>query len=294
MSHTAVAPSAEREAQKNEPPQARHAWAPHALWIALTLLVFAPTIYWLWQRWTMSVWHNVHGLFIPVIAALLIRHVLRSDPIKDAEQSTWGFLFLAVGLGMVALDSAIRTQLLSAVGLVICLPGFSLLLLGARRTKKLSFVWILCFFMLPIPAAFIERLMLLLRKITAFGAEHCLSLLGVPILREGTTLYLPTATLIVSDACSGFAALYASVALALILAYLNPSRARGFLTLAAAFPVAVACNIARNTFLALAVQRWGSHVLDTVVHPASGMVMFAAAAALLTLLSGARSWRPAA
>lgn len=294
MSQTAPAPLIEHEGPQAERLPPRPSWAPHAVWIALTLLVFAPTIYWLWQRWTMSVWHNVHGLFIPVIAALLIRYVLRSDPIKQAEQSAWGFLFLAVGLGMVALDSAIRTQLLSAIGLVVCLPGFSLLLLGARRTKKLAFVWVLCFFMLPIPAAFVERLMLLLRTITAVGAEQCLSLLGVPILREGTTLHLPAATLVVSDACSGFAALYASVALALILAYLNPSRLRGSLTLAAAFPVAVACNILRNTFLALAVERWGSHVLDTVVHPASGMVMFAAAAALLTLLSGARNWRPAA
>lgn len=290
MSHTATAPLVEAESPQNNSSKVRRSWASHLIWIALALLVFAPTIYWLWQRWTMSVWHNVHGLFIPVIAALLIRHVLRSDPIKHAEQSAWGFVFLIAGLGMVALDSAIRTQLLSAVGLIVCLPGFSLLLLGARRTKKLAFVWVLLFFMLPIPAAFIERLMLLLRTITAIGAERCLSVLGIPILREGTTLYLPVATLVVSDACSGFAALYASVALALVLAYLNPARTRGLLTLAAAFPVAVACNILRNTFLALAVQRWGSHILDTVVHPASGMVMFAAAAALLTLLSGARNW----
>ena len=110
-------------------------WAAHAVWILLAILVFAPTIYWLWQRWTMSVWHNMHGMFIPFVVAYFIREVLRSDQIVDAEQSAWGFLFLIPGLGMIVLDSAIRTQLLSAFGMVVCLPGLSLLLLGSRRTQ---------------------------------------------------------------------------------------------------------------------------------------------------------------
>ena len=66
--------------------------------------------------------HNIHGMFIPFVVAYFIRKELRSDQIVDAEQSAWGFLFLIPGLGMMALDSAIRTQLLSAFGMVVCLP----------------------------------------------------------------------------------------------------------------------------------------------------------------------------
>ena len=120
-------------------------WAAHTVWTLLAILVFAPTIYWLWQRWTMSVWHNVHGMFIPFVVACFIGGVLRSDQIVDAEQSAWGFLFLIPGLGMIVLDSAIRTQLLSAFGMVVCLPGLSLLLLGRRRTQALAFAWVLSF-----------------------------------------------------------------------------------------------------------------------------------------------------
>src|SRR5664280_603156 len=89
-------------------------WAAHAVWILLAILVFAPTIHWLWQRWTMSVWQNIHGMFIPYVVAYFILEELRSDQIVHAEQSAWGFLFLIPGLGMIVLDSAIRTQLLSA------------------------------------------------------------------------------------------------------------------------------------------------------------------------------------
>jgi len=262
----------------------RREWAAHTVWILLAILVFAPTIYWLWQRWTMSVWNNVHGLFIPFIVAYFIREVLRSDQIVDAEQSAWGFLFLIPGLGMIVLDSAIRTQLLAAFGMVVCLPGLSLLLLGSRRTKALGFVWVLSFFMLPIPATFIERLMLLLRRISAAGAEQVIALFGVPVGRQDTTLFLPSSSLAIVDACSGFSALYACITLALVLAYMNPSWPRRLLMLMAAFPIAMACNILRCAFLALIVQRWGAGILHTVLHPASGLLTFITAAVLLAFL----------
>jgi len=266
------------------------AWLAHALWIVPAILVFAPTIHWLWQRWTMSVWHNVHGLFIPFIVGYLIYKGLRSDPISDVEQAAWGFLFLIPGLALIVLDSAIRTQLLAAVGVIVCLPGLSLLLLGSRRAKSLAFAWVLAFFMLPIPATFMESFILLLRRISAVGAEHLVALCGVPIARQGTFLFMPRATMSVVDACSGFSVLYASFTLALLFAYLTPSWPRRVLMLLAAFPVAIACNIVRQTALALMVERWGPGILETFLHPASGMLTFFAAAALLTFL-GTRKMR---
>ncbi len=273
-------------------PEFRPRWAAHTVWILLAILVFAPTIYWLWQRWTMDIWHNVHGMFIPFVAAYFIYKVLRSDPIVDVEQSAWGFLFLILGLGMIVLDSAIRTQLLSAFGMVVCLPGLSLLLLGSRRTRALAFVWVLCFLMLPIPAAFVEGLLLLLRRITAVGAEHVIALF-VPVAREDTMLFLPAANLSINDGCSGFSVLYASVTLALVLAYFNSSWPRRVLTLTVAFPIAMACNALRCALLGLLVERWGGRIMDTVLHPMSGMLTFAAAAALVTYVGTAGTRRPA-
>ena len=40
-------------------------------WLVAVGLValFAPTVMWLWERWTLSVWHNAHGLLlVPVVA----------------------------------------------------------------------------------------------------------------------------------------------------------------------------------------------------------------------------------
>jgi exosortase len=285
MNHTTAAQlDNEKGPATRQRQEVLHGWAAHAVWILLAILVFAPTIYWLCQRWTMSVWHNIHGMFIPFVVAYLIYRMLRSDQIVDAEQSAWGFLFLIPGLGMIVLDSTIHTQLLAAFGMVICLPGLSLLLLGRRRTQALAFAWVLAFFMLPIPAAFIERFTLLLRRISAAGAEPVIALFGGPVARVDTTLFLPADTLSITDACSGFSALYACFTLALVLAYMNRSWRRGAITLAAAFPIAMACNILRCAFLALILQRRGSGILHTALHPVSGMLTFTAAAVLLALL----------
>jgi hypothetical protein len=40
--------------------------------IELTVL-YAPTLVWLWERWTLSVWHHAHGLLIPPVVSARFR-----------------------------------------------------------------------------------------------------------------------------------------------------------------------------------------------------------------------------
>lgn len=267
----------------------------HWVWLALFCLAFAPTAAWLWHRWTLSIWYNGHGMFVPLIVAYLVRENLKRDPIVEPASSAWGFLFLVPGLAMLALDTAIRTQLLAAVGLVLCLPGLSLLLFGVGRTRALAFPLFLSAFMLPIPAGFIGDLHLVLRHISAWGAEGLVDLWGIPVLRQGTTLWLPEATVEVADSCSGFSTLYASIALGAILAYLSRSNARRSALMASAVVLAVACNMVRVAGLVLIIHYFGADPLKTTLHPASGVATFAVAFAVLLsmadhgVLRGARA-----
>jgi len=249
-------------------------------------VIFGPTLLWLWQRWTLSIWHNGHGLLVPFVVAFLVRDALRRDRAANEEASPWGFLFFVPGLLLVAIDSAIKTQLLSAFGLVLCLPGLSLLLLGARRTRALTFAWTLALFMLPIPAAFIAGTQLVLRKISAAGTGHVIELLGMPVLREQMTLHLPTSSLFIADACSGFSTLYAAVTMSLLLTYLSASPVRRAILLLAAVPCAIACNILRCTLLALLIENQGVEVMNTWLHPFSGLLSFGIAMGILVAVAG--------
>ncbi len=257
--------------------------------LVLSALVFGPTVVWLWGRWTMSIWYNGHGMFVPLVVAYLAYLYFREDRATEEESSPWGFAFLVPGLLMVLVDSGIRTQLLSAVGLVFSLIGLALLLLGARRSKALGFPLVLLFFMLPIPTAFIDRLVLALRRISATGCEHVANLTGLPVLRDFTTLHLPNSSLEIADACSGFSTLYASVTMALILAYLANSTPRRVAILISAVPVAIGCNILRCTLLAYLVNYQGGSILDTPLHPLTGILSFSFALAILFLISWFRA-----
>jgi hypothetical protein len=144
----------------------------HGLWIAAYLSLAAPTLAFLWERWTRSIWNNGHGIFVPLLVGLLAHHALRREPTKREEPSAWGFAFLVPALVLVAADSAIQTELMAAAGILLTLPGLALLLLGARRARALAFPCFLSFFMLPIPAAFMETIHDALRRLTTAGSTE--------------------------------------------------------------------------------------------------------------------------
>ena len=248
-------------------------------WVVLAelVLLYAPTVRWLYERWTLSVWHNAHGLLIPFVVAYFVRQELRPLSHAPRESSAWGFALLVPALVLHVLDQSMQTQLLSAISIVVALPGLSLLFLGPTRTRAILFPLVLTAFALPIPLAMTEPVHMLLRQITTAACAAILPVIGVPVFVEGTTLHLASTPVQVSDACSGFSTLYASVALAYLTAYTTPGWGRKLLILAAAAPLAIAANILRVLGLVLAVAWTGPEVLDTFWHPLSGMLTFAMA-----------------
>ena len=243
----------------------------------LLVAVYGPTVKWLWGRWTLSVWHNAHGLFIPLVVAYFAWSELKGLRHLPRASSAWGFVFLVPALMLHALDAGINTQLLSAISIVFAVPGLSLLFLGAERTKAIAFPLAFLAFMLPIPLAVTAKLHLALRHVATWATAHLLPLLGIPVYSESTTLHLANGTLQVADACSGFSTLYASVAVAFLCAYACRSWKQRLLVLVASVPIAIAANIVRVVLLAVLVRTQGFEILETWIHPATGMLTFALA-----------------
>ncbi len=131
--------------------------------------------------------------------------------------------------------------------------------------------------MLPIPLAFTEPFHLVLRKIATFASANILPHIGIPVYAEGTTLYTPNAILQVADACSGFSTLYASIFIAVLVAYMCPVVWRRVLVIIAAVPIAIAANIVRVIMLSYFVESRGITVLETPLHTISGLLTFALA-----------------
>ncbi len=258
---------------------------PWTVWGCLALFGLAayPTVRWMYGQWTGSVWHNTHGMLIPVLMLLLGRNILRRMPRQDDPASHWGFAFLIPGLLLMLLDSASATLYVSALGFVVCLPGFSLLFLGPARTRALALPLTLGLFMLPLPNSFASQIYL--RTLTAQGVAPMLTALGMPTFVEKSLLELPNTSFLVANSCSGFSTLYSTVAMGVLLGTLCPIPRRRLLVYLSIVPLALVANVIRVLVLVLIAIFIDADLLDTSAHAASGVATFFGVLIVLILLA---------
>ncbi|VAX29549.1 Eight transmembrane protein EpsH [hydrothermal vent metagenome] len=260
--------------------------------LLLSVLIYAPTLRWLFDRWTMSIWHNGHGLFIPPIVAYLVWQKLGALRHLPREASVWGFALLVPALGLHVLDVGIHTEILSALSVIIFMPGLSLLFLGAKRTRGIAFLLFFLFFMLPLPLGLTQGVHLVLRDITAANIAWAIPKMGVPIFVSGTLIHLPNANLLVADACSGFSTLYAMTAVTCLIIHVSPHRSRALLVLFIAVPIAILANTLRSIILVLSVYWYDVEILETWIHSFSGIVSMILALAVVFWAGGMMTAHP--
>lgn len=256
------------------------------LWLTfvLLILVFAPTILWLIERWTLSVWHNGHGILVALLVIYLVWGELNKRKDLPPSSNPWGFMLLIPALAAHMLDTGMHTQLLSAAALFLSLPGLALLFLGSERTKAILFPLATLFLTLPIPLVFTESIHMMLRIIATKSVAWLLKAFGVPVYSHGTVLHVENGILQVADACSGFSTLYAAITIAILTAYFCDNIKRRILLLLIAAPLAIAVNIARVLVLTLLVNWFGLDVLKTSAHEISGLMTFMIALPIIFML----------
>jgi exosortase len=181
------------------------------------------------------------------------------------------------------LDAGAGTQYISALGIVICLPGLSLLTLGPARTRALALPLSLGIFMVPLPNTFASQIYL--RTLTADAVAPILTAVGLPTFVDKSLLELPHASFLVANSCSGFSTLYSGLAMGVLLASLCPSPRRRLLVYLSIVPLALAANIVRVAILVFIAVYIDESLLDTGAHAASGVLTFFCVLAALIQLA---------
>ena len=256
------------------------------LWLVVLQLgiLFAPTCLWLWGRWTMSVWQNGHGILVTILVLYLVWGELQKLKSLPRSSNPWGLAILIPALLIHMLDTGVHSQLLSGIALFLSLPGLALLFLGTERTKAILFPLSTLLLTLPIPLVFTESIHLALRHIATKSVAWLLKLFGVPVFSTDTLIEVEGGSLMVADACSGFATLYAAMTIAILTAYFCNSKRRRILLLIIAAPLAIAVNIMRVLLLTLLVNWFGLDVLATSAHEISGLLTFVIALPIIFYL----------
>jgi len=196
---------------------------------------------------------------------------------------------VVLGLTLLVADSGVRTLQLASLGISLLLLGLCLLFLGPRRTRALSLPLALTLFLMPLPTMLASHFDLQASSLA--GAELLLEAVGVPAMVSSTKLMLPGAQFGVSANCSGFSALYAALAAAVVLGVHSRSPARALALLVATWPLVVAFNSVRIAGTVLVCLRFGMDLLHSPLHGISGILTVFAVLACLALLAGRRTLR---
>ena len=262
------------------------AW-PVWLCLGLFFLFFLKTTVWFYQSWTAGVWQNGHGLFVPIVMVVLGVRALRGEDWRKAESSPWGLVVVTFALLLAIFDLRLQTRYLAAFGFLIGLGGLALTFLGTRRTRKLIFPIMLGIFMIPIPFSVSDQAFL--RLATAIPSVEILRVLGFSVTRVYTVLLFPNFTVDISTACSGFSTLYAGFFFGVVLAAFSRPRWRQVVVIAMVLPISLVANITRAVFLVQLTSLYGTGVLATDVHPASGAATFLLVIAGLGAVAGRKT-----
>jgi exosortase len=207
-------------------------------------------------------------LIPPVV---LVLYWLKRRKLLALELHSWwpGLLLVCFGAALHVLGFWVQQPRISIVGFFTGVFGLTGLAWGYAWLRESFFPFFLFGFCVPIgtlaePITF--RLRLLVSQLVGFISHY---ILAIDVNVQGNLLIDPTGRYQyeIAAACSGIRSLIATVALAVILAFVSSRKPwQRLVLLASAFPLAVLGNLLRMLTIIIAAeiggQEWGAYVHD--------------------------------
>jgi exosortase len=249
----------------------------------LTAWLYAPLALRLASQWWQDP-NYTYGFFVPVFSLFLLwerRAKLAALRIKPAWS---GLVILLCALVALILGTIKSEFFLYRVSVLLFIAGVVVFLAGWNHLAAISFP--LAFLALMIPSStLLEQITFPLQIIASKTASFLLTLAGVPVVREGNIIFLPTARLEVAEPCSGIRSLFSLLTLTIVYGYLAEMKIGIRVLLALmAVPIAVLANALRIAFTGVMVEYWGVERAEGTMHLLSGWLVFVASLAVIFLL----------
>ena len=286
-------------------PATKNLWRALAIAFAI-IFAYATVLVKLANDWWVDENYS-HGLLIPFVIGYILW--LQRDKLADEKSRPtllWGGL--AIGFALLALWAGVAgaelyTQRLS---LLLILAGIILYFFGGRLLRLMFVPLVLLFLSIPIPAIVFNRIAFPLQLFASRCAVWSMSVLGIPVLREGNIIELKplnsieTRKLEVVEACSGIRSLMTLMTLAVVFAYFTHPRSddgngpkgpfsflrsygfwRSAILVGSAVPIAILTNAARVSGTGVLSHYYGTQVADGFFHSFSGWAVYIVAFLLL-------------
>ena len=158
--------------------------------------------------------------------------------------------------------------------------------IGARVMLKNWFPFLYLAFVIPPPEYILVHLTAPLKQFVAKISTEWLHAVGIPVAREGVTIFVAQYQLFVEDACSGMNSILGIVAITLLYIYLSRGSSWLYSVILTGFaiPIAIVANIFRIMTLILLTYFYGDAVAQGFLHYTAGFFLFGIALILVFLL----------
>jgi exosortase len=221
-----------------------------------------------------------HG-FLIVPLALFLAWERRPRLAELAPQpSVTGLLIVVASVGVLAAGTLGAELFLARVSMIGVLAGAIVFLYGWRHLKTLAFPVAFLLLMIPLPALIFNQVAFPLQLLASRAGEMALTVLRIPVLREGNVIVLAHTTLEVADACSGIRSLVSLLTLGIVYGYfIDPRGAVRVAIALSTVPVAIAANGLRVAGTGIAAHYYGAQAAQGFLHTFSGWMVFVVALA---------------
>ena len=248
-----------------------------------------------------------HGLLIPFIIGYIVwsqRHKFARASVRPSM--LWGGAAVVVALFALWAGIAGAELYTQRLSLLLILAGIIVYFWGFTLLRLLLVPLGLLFLAMPIPSIIFNKIAFPLQLFASRCAVWSMSLLGIPVLRQGNIIELKplnsfdTKKLEVVEACSGIRSLMTLVTLAVVFAYFTHTPAddepgsgkrfgwfrsywfwRAVILVGSAVPIAILTNAFRVSGTGVLAHYYGTAVADGFFHSFSGWAIYIVAFILL-------------
>ena len=228
-----------------------------------------------------QVWSTEAGAHGPIVLAvgawLLVRGLAEAKPLMRLGLPALVFAGLLLSLAFYVFGRAFDFISLEVAGLYGASVALLYSRIGLRALTKVWFPVGYLAFLVPPPGWLIDHITAPLKQFVSWVSTAALSGVGIPVSREGVTIYVGSYQLLVEDACSGMNSMVGLIAVSLLYIYLlrGPYLRYAAVLTAATIPIAVLGNIIRIMTLILLTHFWGDEVAQGFLHVTAGLFLFA-------------------
>jgi exosortase len=257
---------------------------------ALSLWIYGSILAHLFGQWRSDP-NFSHGFFVPLFSGFVIWQERKALARLTPRPAWSGLAVLFSGLAVLIVGQMGAELFLSRFSLLLVLAGLVILFFGWNIFRAVLFPWAFLVLMIPIPVILFNKITFPLQLLASKVAATTLPLFGVPVLREGNVINLPSIALEVAEACSGIRSLMTLVALAIIYGYLIEKRQWiRWVLVFASLPIAVAANSVRIIGTGLLVQYWDPDKAEGFFHLFEGWLIFVLSLCMLVGVHALLGW----